>query len=186
MPFQQTELPGVMIFEPKVFPDGRGYFFESFNARTFAEAGINDIFVQDNQSRSARGVVRGLHYQLAPHAQSKLVRVLSGRIIDVALDVRKGSPTYKKWVACELSAENMKQMYIPRGFAHGFAVLSEFAEVFYKCDDYYCAAANRGIRYDDPTLGIDWGIDADEVILSEKDRVNPFTDEADINFIYGM
>ncbi len=182
MPFYKTEIDDVVIFEPRVFPDERGYFYESYNENTFRENGINTRFVQDNQSRSTYGVLRGLHYQLPPHAQAKLVRVLSGSILDVAVDIRRKSPTFKKWVAVELSAENAKQIFIPRGFAHGFLVLSETAEVFYKCDNLYNAASNRGIAYNDRSLAIDWRIDHGRVILSPKDSENPAFANADMCF----
>lgn len=182
MPFYKTAIEDVLIFEPRVFPDERGYFYESYNENTFKENGITARFVQDNQSRSTYGVLRGLHYQLPPHAQAKLVRVLSGKILDVAVDIRRQSPTFKKWVAVELSAENAKQIFIPRGFAHGFLVLSDTAEVFYKCDNLYNAASNRGIAYNDNSLGIDWRIDPEKIILSSKDKENPVFENAEMSF----
>lgn len=185
MAWIETGLPGVKIFEPKVFGDPRGYFFESYNARSAAEAGVEAVFVQDNQSSSTYGVLRGLHYQQPPFAQAKLVRVLSGAVLDVAVDIRKGSPGFGKWVAVELSAENKRQLFIPRGFAHGFAVLSETAEFFYKCDNFYSPQSEGGIHFDDPALGIDWKIPASAVKLSDKDVKNPLLSEARIDFVYG-
>lgn len=173
MPFIETGIPGLLVFEPKVFQDSRGHFFESYNTQTFLQQGINIKFVQDNQSRSTYGVIRGLHFQNAPHAQAKLVRALQGTILDVAVDIRRGSPTYGKTFAIELSAENKKQLFIPAGFAHGFSVLSETAEVMYKCDNYYNKESEGGIIYNDATLNIDWKIPADKAIISEKDIVNP-------------
>jgi len=184
MNFIQTEIPDVIIIEPNVYLDPRGYFLESFRKDKFVAAGINAEFLQDNQSFSKFGVLRGLHYQKAPYAQAKLVRVLSGRILDVAVDMRKGSPYFGKHVAVELSAENKKQLYIPRGFAHGFVILSETAEFFYKCDNLYHPEADRGIAFDDPALGIDWGIDKNSIILSDKDKKHPVLAAADNNFVY--
>jgi dTDP-4-dehydrorhamnose 3,5-epimerase len=184
MPFETTHIPGLMIFEPKVFGDSRGYFFESYNSVVFNEAGINLQFVQDNQSSSAYGVIRGLHYQLPPYAQAKLVRVLSGRIMDVAVDIRKGSPTYGQSYMIELSAENKKQLFIPAGFAHGFSVISDNAEVLYKCDTFYNRESEGGICYDDPVLGIDWQIPAGKEIISEKDRILPSLAECKNSFVF--
>lgn len=171
MNFIKTELDGVVIVEPKVFEDERGYFFESYNEAEFVANGISNRFVQDNQSKSSYGVIRGLHCQLGEHAQAKLVRVLEGKVLDVAVDIRKNSPTFGKYVAVELSAENKRQLFIPRGFLHGFSVLSEQAVFAYKCDNLYCKAAEFGIRYDDEEIGIDWKIPTDKVITSEKDRM---------------
>ncbi len=183
MPFYNTAIPDVKIFEPQVFEDNRGYFFESYNAQTFQKAGnIDDEFVQDNQSKSNYGVLRGLHYQIAPYAQAKLLRVLYGQILDVAVDIRNGSPTYGQWVSTHLSADNKKQMYVPRGFAHGFSVLSEEAIVFYKCDNFYSKAHERGIRYDDPTLEVNWQLPDGDIILSEKDRQLPNLEQAEKKF----
>lgn len=173
MPFQQTNIPGLLIFEPKVFEDSRGYFFEAYNENSFMDEGVDVRFVQDNQSRSSYGVIRGLHYQLPPYAQSKLVRVLEGAILDVAVDIRKGSPTFGQAFAVELSAENKKQLYIPAGFAHGFSVLSETAIVLYKCDQFYNKESEGGIRFDDPALAIDWRIAKEKAIVSEKDLALP-------------
>jgi len=167
----ETMLKGCFILEPTTFGDSRGHFFESFNERVFNElTGTDTHFVQDNQSYSVKGVVRGLHAQAGEHAQAKLVRVLDGRVLDVAVDVRPGSPTYGRHVAVELSAENRLQLFVPRGFLHGFAVLSDAAAFFYKCDNYYDSASERTVNPLDETLAIDWGIPAGEMILSEKDR----------------
>lgn len=173
MPFVETHIPDLLIFEPKVFEDSRGYFFESYNANTFSNEGVGIVFVQDNQSCSSYGVIRGLHYQLPPYAQTKLVRVLSGRILDVAVDIRKGSPTFGQSFSIELSGENRKQLLIPHGFAHGFSVLSEKAEVLYKCDTFYNKPSEGGIIYNDTDLAIDWQIPADKAIISEKDTQLP-------------
>ena len=183
MPFIETGFQGLRVFEPMVFEDSRGYFYESYNEKIFAQHGIVNRFVQDNQSRSSYGVIRGLHYQLAPFAQSKLVRVLSGKILDVVVDIRKGSPTYSKVFSIELSAENKKQVFIPQGFAHGFAVLSETAEVFYKCDAPYNKESEAGILYNDPSLNIDWKIPAGKAIISDKDKANAPFAEAKNNFV---
>ncbi len=184
MPFIKTDLPGLVIFEPAVYGDSRGYFFESYNEKLFSEEGIDTRFVQDNQSRSAYGVIRGLHYQLDPHAQTKLVRVLSGSILDVVIDLRKGSPSYGKLLSIELSAENKKQLLIPKGFAHGFSVLSETAEVLYKCDSFYHKESEAGIIYNDPSLNIDWKIPAAKMIISEKDLKNPLFANCKNNFVF--
>lgn len=171
MNFIKTDIDGVVIVEPRVFEDNRGYFFESYNEAEFNNNGIMAHFVQDNQSQSKYGVVRGLHCQLGKHAQAKLVRVLKGKVLDVAVDARKNSPTFGKHVAVELSEENKRQLFIPRGFLHGFSVLSEEAIFAYKCDNTYCKDAEFGIRYDDEDIGIDWKIPADKIITSEKDRL---------------
>lgn len=171
MNFIKTDIDGVVIVEPRVFEDNRGYFFESYNEAEFNNNGITAHFVQDNQSQSKYGVVRGLHCQLGKHAQAKLVRVLKGKVLDVAVDARKNSPTFGKHVAVELSEENKRQLFIPRGFLHGFSVLSEEAIFAYKCDNTYCKDAEFGIRYDDKDIGIDWKIPADKIITSEKDRL---------------
>lgn len=184
MPFIKTEFPGLFIFEPAVFGDSRGYFFESYNEKVFAAEGINIKFVQDNQSKSAYGVIRGLHYQLNEHAQTKLIRALSGKILDVIVDIRKGSPTYGKVFSAELSAENKKQVLIPKGFAHGFSVLSETAEVLYKCDVFYNKESEAGILYNDPALNIDWKIPADKAIISDKDLVHPHFANCKNNFVF--
>jgi dTDP-4-dehydrorhamnose 3,5-epimerase len=169
----KTDIEGVVVIEPRVFEDERGYFFESFTERDFATVVGECHFVQDNEAKSSYGVVRGLHFQLPPHAQSKLVRVAKGRVLDVALDIRKSSQTFGKYVAVELSDENHRQVFIPKGFAHGYAVLSEEAVVEYKCDDYYAPECEGAIAWDDAELAIDWQIPADKVILSAKDRVHP-------------
>jgi dTDP-4-dehydrorhamnose 3,5-epimerase len=184
MPFHTTPITGLFVFEPKVFGDTRGYFFESYNENTFQQEGITIDFVQDNQSSSCYGVIRGLHYQLLPHAQTKLVRALHGTILDVAVDMRKGSPTYGQHYAVELSAENKKQLLVPQGFAHGFSVLSEKAEVFYKCDAFYNKESEGGISYNDSALNIDWKIPADAAIVSDKDRALPVFAECKNNFIF--
>lgn len=171
MKFTKTKIDGVVIVEPKVFEDARGYFFESYNEKEFVENGIEAKFIQDNQSKSSYGVIRGLHCQLGDHSQAKLVRVLKGRVLDVAVDIRKGSPTFGQYVAVELSEENQRQLFIPRHFLHGFSVLSEEAVFSYKVDNYYCKDAEFGIRYDDKEIGIDWQIPVDKIITSEKDRI---------------
>lgn len=181
----ETEIPGVWILEPKVFTDARGYFMEAWKKEDF-EAHIGTVgFVQDNESRSSHGVLRGLHYQLAPYAQSKLVRVIKGCVLDVAVDLRQGSPTFGRYVAIELSEENKRQFFIPQGFAHGFHVLSEEAIFMYKVDNPYAPAYERGIRFDDPNIRIDWQITNPKILnLSDKDRKAPTLQEAEINFTY--
>lgn len=169
----ETEIKGVFIIEPKVFGDNRGYFFESFSQREF-ESVIGPVtFVQDNQSKSSYGVVRGLHFQKPPHAQAKLVRVVKGKVLDVAVDLRKDSPTFGKYMAVELSDENHRQVFIPKGFAHGFSVLSEEAVFQYKCDEYYAPESEEAIAWDDQDLNIDWKVPAEDVVLSAKDRNHP-------------
>jgi dTDP-4-dehydrorhamnose 3,5-epimerase len=184
MRFTACSLPGLLIVEPAVFEDSRGYFFEAFNERSFRENGVACDFVQDNQSRSSAGVIRGLHYQVNPFAQSKLVRVLDGSIRDVTVDIRKGSPTYGQHFSIELSAGNRKQLLIPKGFAHGFSVLSETAVVLYKCDHYYQKESERGIRFDDETLRIDWGVAKSAAIVSEKDAALPLFRDCETNFTF--
>ena len=179
-----TAIPEVKIVVPKVFGDDRGYFFESWNEEKYSANGINCRWVQDNESRSKYGVLRGLHYQAAPYTQAKLVRVIEGAVLDVALDIRKNSPTFGKHVAVELSAENKYQLFVPRGFAHGFVVLSDDVIFAYKCDNRYMPSHERGIAFDDPALGIDWRVPADQLLLSEKDRRNPVFAEAEL-FEYG-
>ena len=176
----ETNINGVFIIEPKVFEDARGYFFESWSEAKLAEAGINCRFVQDNESKSSYGVLRGLHYQAPPYTQAKLVRVIEGAVLDVAVDIRKGSPTFGKHVAIELTGENKYQLFIPRGFAHGFVVLSESATFAYKCDNAYMPSHERGIAFDDPSLGIDWRVNLKEYILSPKDTTNPPLSEAEL------
>lgn len=173
MPFLTTPIPGLLVFEPRIFPDERGYFFESYNQRTWEETGVTTCFVQDNQARSTRGVLRGLHYQVGEMAQAKLVRVLEGEVLDVVVDLREDSLTVGQWYGIRLSAENKRQLLVPRGFAHGYLVLSETAEFFYKCDNYYSKAHEGGIRYDDPGLKIDWEFDLGKVIVAEKDLILP-------------
>lgn len=169
MEIVKTAIEGVVIIEPRVFGDERGYFFESFSQREFEEKVGPVVFVQDNESKSCYGVLRGLHYQLPPYAQAKLVRVVKGKVLDVNVDIRKGSPTYGKHVAVELSEKNKRALFIPQGFAHGFVVLSEEAIFQYKCDNYYAPGYEGGIAFDDPALGIDWRIPRVEMILSDKD-----------------
>lgn len=174
-----TDLPGVLIIEPKVFGDERGFFYESFNAKAFQEAtGLDTQFVQDNHSRSQQGVLRGLHYQLQ-NTQGKLVRVTAGEVLDVAVDIRRSSPHFGKWVAVRLSAENHRQLWIPEGFAHGFVVLSEFAEFLYKTTNYYDPSSERSIRWDDPALGIDWQLN-EAPKLSAKDQAGVLLKDADV------
>lgn len=171
----KTGIDGVFIIEPKVFGDARGYFFESFNAKEFAEkTGRHITFVQDNESSSRYGVLRGLHFQLPPYTQSKLVRVVKGRVIDVVVDIRKGSPTYGKYEMCELTEENHRQFFVPKGMAHGFAVLSETAIFQYKCDDFYHPEAEGAIAWNDPDIAINWPVPTADIILSEKDKHHPF------------
>lgn len=184
MTFEPTPIRDVWLFRPKVFEDSRGYFFEAYNETIFHAQGILDKFVQDNQSSSEFGVIRGLHYQLPPHAQAKLVRVLRGKILDVVVDIRVGSPTYGKVFSEILSGKNKKQLYIPAGCAHGFSVLSKKAEVLYKCDAFYNREAEGGIRYDDPALGIDWKVKAEDALVSEKDLALPLFAECRNTFTY--
>lgn len=179
----ETPIPGLKVIEPKIFNDDRGYFFESFNESVFSDNGLKYNFIQDNESKSSFGVIRGLHYQLEPYSQAKLVRVLQGCVFDVAVDIRKGSATYGKWYGIELSSENKLQLLIPRGFAHGFSVLSESCIFIYKCDSLYKKEAERGIKYDDPLLGIDWKIDISKRIISDKDKKQPSFENADKNFL---
>lgn len=174
----ETKIKGVVILEPQVFGDSRGYFFESFSQRIFEELVGKVGFVQDNESKSSYGVVRGLHYQLPPYTQAKLVRVVKGRVLDVAVDLRKGSETFGQHVAVELSEENKRQFFVPRGFAHGFSVLSEEAVFQYKCDNYYAPGQEGGIRFDDPALGIDWRIPREKMLLSDKDLKHEGFDKA--------
>ena len=180
----KTEIEGVMILEPRVFTDARGYFFESYNKSVFDREVCPVDFVQDNESCSSRGVMRGLHFQRPPYSQAKLVRCVRGSVLDVAVDIRKGSPTYGKHVSCLLTEHNHRQFFIPRGFAHGFAVLSDTAVFQYKCDNYYHPEADGGISILDPTLGIDWQIDLAQAILSEKDTRHPLLDDFDTPFEY--
>ena len=185
MKYIQTEIAGLWIIEPKVLSDSRGYFMESFKQELFNQNVGKVDFIQENESGSSRGVLRGLHYQLAPYSQAKLVRVIEGTVLDVAVDLRKGSPSFGKYMAVELSGQNKRQFYIPQGFAHGFHVLSERAVFTYKVDNPYMPSHERSLRFDDPQIGIDWQItDPENVILSEKDKNAPLLAEADINYIY--
>lgn len=186
MVFIETNFPGLIVYEPRVFEDSRGYFYESYNQQQFENGGISIRFVQDNQSQSSYGVIRGLHYQRPPFAQSKLIRVLRGAILDIALDLRVGSPTYAQVFSLELSASNRKQLFIPKGFAHGFSVISDVAEVFYKCDEYYNKEYEAGIFFNDPKLTIDWMIPASEAIISEKDKGLPLFNQYGGEFIYNQ
>ncbi|MDD5773349.1 MAG: dTDP-4-dehydrorhamnose 3,5-epimerase [bacterium] len=180
MNFIKTEIPDVFIIEPKVWLDERGYFFESFKDNLFKK-NIGEInFIQDNESKSPYGIIRGLHYQIPPFAQSKLIRVIKGKILDVAVDIRRGSPTFSKQVAIELSEENKRQLFIPKGFAHGFSVLSSECIVNYKVDGYYKKEAERGIRFDDKTLNIDWKINKNDTVVCERDKNFPYIDKAEI------
>jgi len=184
MEITETGIPNLLVVTTKVFEDSRGYFFESYNSDVFDKFGLSQEWIQDNQSKSSYGVIRGLHYQLAPFSQSKLVRVISGKILDVALDIRRGSPTFGKHFSIELSDENKKQLLIPKGFAHGFSVLSDTAIVLYKCDALYKHEEERGILFNDPSLGIDWQISDNKAIVSAKDKVHPAFENADMNFVY--
>lgn len=179
----ETPLKDLYIIEPKVFGDDRGYFFESFNAGQLKKlTGFDIPFIQDNQARSSKYVLRGLHYQNAPTPQTKLVRALEGTIWDVVVDIRRESPTFGQWFGVELSAENKRQLLVPRGFAHGYSVLSDTAEVFYKCDNFYDKSTEGGVYFNDPTLSIDWKMDISKAILSEKDKVQPMLKDAVYNF----
>lgn len=174
MKITKTALDGVVIIEPQVFEDARGYFFESWNKAKMEEAGLNYDFIQDNQSKSCYGTIRGIHFQKGEFSQAKLVRVLQGTVLDVAVDLRKASKTFGQHVAVELSAENNRQLMIPRGFGHGFSVLTPTAVFAYKCDNVYNKASEAGIRFDDPALGIDWKVKPEEAVLSDKDKILPF------------
>lgn len=182
MTIEKTFIQNLVVITPRVFEDSRGYFFEAYNQAKFQENGMEYQFIQDNQSFSKRGVIRGLHLQINPFAQAKLVRVLEGEILDVAVDLRKDSPTYGQHFSVLLSAENKKQLMVPHGFAHGFSVLSETASVMYKVDQLYHKDSERGIRFDDPTLAIDWQLSADEVIVSDKDLILPSFNDIDWTF----
>ncbi len=177
-----TNLKGLYVVEPRIFADSRGYFFESYNFKQCIEKGIDIRFVQDNQSKSSYGVIRGLHYQSPPYAQTKLVRVLQGDIYDVVVDIRKNSPTFGKWFGIELTSENNLQLLVPKGFAHGFSVISETAVVFYKCDDFYNTQSERGIRYNDTTLNIDWKVKKGSELISAKDAILPSISEIELVF----
>lgn len=183
----KTDIPEVLIIEPDMHGDHRGYFMETYHKERYANAGIDVEFVQDNMSFSAqKGTLRGLHWQNAPMSQSKLVTCTKGAVVDVAVDIRKGSPTYKKWVSVELSAENKRQFFIPQGFAHGFLTLTDDVEFRYKVDNFYSKEHDRGIRYDDPAIQVDWGmlLQGLEPILSDKDKYGPLLEDSDANFIY--
>ena len=184
MEIRETGMKGLLVIKPRIFEDERGYFFESFNEADLEKAGHPFHFIQDNQSKSLYGVVRGLHYQLEPRAQTKFVRVLEGSIWDVAVDLRKDSPTFLQWKGVELSAENKLQMLIPKGFGHGFSVLSDSAVVLYKCDEFYAPDFETGIRYNDPEIGIDWKVKPEDRILSGRDLAMPSLKEATMNFQY--
>lgn len=178
----KTEIDGVVIIEPRIFKDDRGYFYESFSQREFEEKVCRTTFVQDNQSKSSYGVVRGLHFQKPPYTQSKLVRCIKGAVLDVAVDIRKGSPTFGKYVAVELTEDNHRQFFVPRGFAHGFAVLSDEAIFQYKCDSFYNKESEGAVAWNDPELAIDWRIPADKVVLSEKDKLSKNIADAEYLF----
>lgn len=180
----KTDIDGVVIIEPRIFRDERGYFFESFSQRDFQEKVCNTVFVQDNESKSSYGVLRGLHFQKPPYAQSKLVRVIKGAVLDVAVDIRKGSPTFGQHVAVELTEDNHRQFFIPRGFAHGFSVLTDEVIFQYKCDNSYAPQSEGALAWDDPDLGIDWRIPTDKVLLSEKDRHHSRLRDAEWLFDY--
>ena len=184
MPFIKTDFPGLLVFEPRVFEDSRGYFFESYNRESFVNEGVDFTFVQDNQAKSCYGVIRGLHYQLPPFAQTKLVRTLQGSILDVVVDLRVGSPTYGKVYSIELSADNKKQLLVPKGFAHGYSVLSQTSEVMYKCDAFYNKQSEGGLYYADITLHIDWQIPAEKAIVAEKDMDNPTLENIVNTFVF--
>jgi len=178
----ETPIKDLFIIKPRVFADARGFFFESYNETNYKAAGIDMHFCQDNQSKSSYGVIRGLHYQLNPQSQSKLVSVVQGSVWDVAVDLRKNSPTFGQWYGVELTEENHLQFLVPQGFAHGFSVLSETAVFTYKCDDFYSPTLERGIMYNDPALAIDWKIPADKAIISDKDTKHPLLKDAELNF----
>lgn len=184
MAFLTTGFPGLLVFEPRVFEDNRGYFFESYNQSILSGEGFEINFVQDNQASSSFGVVRGLHFQKEPHAQTKMIRVLSGKIIDAVVDIRENSPTYGKAYTILLSAENKKQLLVPKGFAHGYSVISKTAEVFYKCDEFYHKESEGGLAWNDPGLQIDWKIPADKIVVSDKDKLLPFLEESVHNFVF--
>lgn len=186
MPFSTCHIPGLIIVEPTVFEDSRGYFFEAYNQTIFQQNGLGCQFIQDNQSKSTFGVIRGLHYQLNPHAQAKLVRVLEGAIIDVAVDIRKNSPTFGQHFDLELSAENKKQLFIPEGFAHGFSVISPTAIVLYKCNALYNKQSEGGIRFNDTDLNINWQVDGKKAIVSDKDLQLPSFKESLNNFTFSV
>ena len=181
----KTKIEDLLIIEPRVFSDDRGYFFECYHNERYKNAGIDADFIQDNEAFSMYGVVRGLHYQLGPYSQAKLVRAIKGRVLDVAVDIRRNSPTFGEWVAVELSEDNKRQFFVPRGFAHGYSVLSETAIFAYKCDNTYNPESERGINLNDTKLNIDWKIPFENQIISSKDKILPEFDKAEMNFIYG-
>ena len=182
----KTSIEGLLIIKPDVFKDDRGYFFETYNKERFAKAGLTMDFVQDNESKSAKGVLRGLHFQKPPYCQSKLVRCIKGAVLDVAVDIRKGSPTFGKYVAVELTEENHRQFFVPRGFAHGFAVLSGEAVFQYKCDNFYNKESEGSVAWNDETLAIDWKIEKENILLSEKDKNSKSLADADFLFDYNV
>ncbi len=184
MKVEETQIPGLIIIEPRVYEDVRGYFYESYNERSFREHGIDIKFVQDNESRSGKDVIRGLHYQLEPYSQTKLLRVIEGSILDVVVDLRKNSPAYGTWKGLEISAGNKLQLLIPGGCAHGFRVISDQATVLYKCDEFYHPESERCILFSDKALGINWGMDPEKAVISEKDRKAPVFADADKNFVF--
>jgi dTDP-4-dehydrorhamnose 3,5-epimerase len=184
MEVKKTHIPGLLVIEPDIFGDSRGYFMETYRESRYKDLGIDCNFVQHNESSSNKGVIRGLHYQLEPFAQSKLVRVIQGQVFDVAIDLRTGSPTFGKWFGVVLTEKNKKQFFIPKGFAHGFSVLQNNTIFEYKCDEIYTPESERGIMYNDPNLNIDWMIKPEEAIISEKDKNNPLFKDAEHNFIY--
>ena len=176
----KTEIPDILLIEPDVYPDQRGYFFETWNEDRYKKAGINCNWMQDNESKSFYGVIRGLHYQKPPYTQAKLIRVITGTILDTILDIRKGSLTFGKYISVELSGDNKRQLFIPRGFAHGFSVLSDVAVIQYKCDNLYMPSHECGIRFDDPKIGIDWKIPSEKIIVSPKDLKQPLLANAEL------
>ena len=181
----KTDIDGVLIIEPRIFDDQRGYFFESYSQRVFSKEVGYISFVQDNESKSSYGVLRGLHFQKPPYAQAKLVRVIRGRVLDVAVDIRNGSPTFGKWVACELTEDNHRQFFIPKGFAHGFSVLSETVVFQYKCDEFYHPESEGAILWNDPQINIDWKLPEKDILLSDKDKKNPLLEEFVSPFNFG-
>jgi len=186
MKITSTPLNDLYIIEPAVFSDHRGFFYESFNAKKLEDTGLYYNFIQDNHSKSSYGVLRGLHYQNDPYAQAKLVRVTQGKVLDIVVDIRKNSPSYLQHFSLELSDENKLQLLIPKGFAHGFVVLSDTCEFLYKCDHYYNKESEGGIAYNDPSLNIDWKIPQEDILLSDKDKQNPLVDSANFNFTYHL
>ncbi|NOZ47876.1 MAG: dTDP-4-dehydrorhamnose 3,5-epimerase [Chlorobi bacterium] len=186
MKIEKTKFPGLLILKPAIYKDDRGYFFESYNFNTLKKEQLEFNFVQDNQAQSSYGVIRGLHYQLAPYAQTKLIRVLEGNILDVVVDIRKGSPTFSKWFSIELTHDNQLQLLIPKGFAHGYSVLSKSATILYKCDEFYTKESERGINYNDNFLNIEWKIPKIDLVVSAKDKVLPVFKMAEMNFLFNQ